>query len=77
MSSPILAGPSGDCCVQGVKHTGMALGKTIKIADVETYITQPQGATGSKRIMLYFADIYGPFYLNAQLLQDFFASQGS
>ncbi|KAF9559365.1 alpha/beta-hydrolase [Agrocybe pediades] len=76
-SSPVLAGPPGDCCVQGVKHVGTSVGKEITIAGVKTYLSEPPAsATGPTKVVLYFADIYGPFYDNAKLLQDYFASHG-
>ncbi|KAF8798403.1 alpha/beta-hydrolase [Phlegmacium glaucopus] len=78
--SPVLAGPPGECCIQGVKHSGEPTGKTITIADVQTYISEPPAKSASsqdkKKIILYFADVYGPFYINAQLLQDYYASHG-
>ena len=77
--SPILAGPPGDCCVKGVKHFGEPSGETITIAGIQTYISKPPPAKESsqdKKIILYLADVYGPFYINAQLLQDYYASQG-
>ncbi|TFK38809.1 Alpha/Beta hydrolase protein [Crucibulum laeve] len=74
--SPLLAGPPGDCCVKGVKHTGDPVGKTITIADVPTYISEPGSSAGSKKVLLFLADVYGPFFVNAQLLQDYFASNG-
>lgn len=76
----VLAGPIGDCCVQGVKHTGTAVGRTVEIGGVATYISEPSQTSsdvGRKRVIFYFADIYGPFYLNAQLLMDYYASQGT
>ncbi|KAJ3516032.1 hypothetical protein NLJ89_g1379 [Agrocybe chaxingu] len=77
MTSPVLAGPPGDCCLQGVKHFGDAVGKTVTIADVETYVTEPPAnTTGPKRVILFFADVWGPFHNNAKLLQDYFASHG-
>lgn len=76
-TSPVLAGPPGDCCVQGVKHFGDPVGKVIKIADIETYVSEPPtDTTGPKKVILFFADVFGPFYVNAQLLQDYFASNG-
>ena len=79
--SPVLAGPPGDCCLQGVKHFGEPSGETITIAGIQTYISKPpptKEGTGShdKKIILYFADVFGPFYINAQLLQDYYASHG-
>jgi hypothetical protein len=79
--SPLLAGPPGDCCLQSVKHTGTPVGNIINFANVETYISEPpQGILlpgSKKKVILYLADVYGPFYVNAKLLQDYFASHGS
>ena len=79
--SPVLAGSIGECCIQGVKQFGEPTGRTITIAGVQTYISEPLAkATSShdkKKIILYLADVYGPFYTNAQLLQDHYASNGS
>ena len=77
--SPVLAGPPGDCCVKGVKHFGEPSGETITIAGIQTYLSKPpQADDGShdKKIILYLADVFGPFYINAQLLQDYYASHG-
>jgi hypothetical protein len=74
--SQVLAGPPGECCIQGVKHFGEPSGETITIAGIETYISKPSDK-GNSKIILYFADVFGPFYLNAQLLQDYYASHGS
>jgi len=77
--SPVLAGPPGDCCLKGVKHFGDPTGETITIAGVQTYISKPPPAKDSlhdKKIILYLADVFGPFYINAQLLQDYYASHG-
>ncbi|KAF9042324.1 Alpha/Beta hydrolase protein [Panaeolus papilionaceus] len=74
--SPVLAGPPGDCCVRGVKHTGEPVGSKKTIAGVETYVSNPPSSSGTKKVVLFFADVFGPFYVNAQLLQDYFASRG-
>jgi len=77
--SSVLAGPPGDCCFKGVKHFGEPSGETITIAGVQTYISKPPPAKDSshdKKIILYLADVYGPLYINAQLLQDYYASHG-
>ena len=75
--SPVLAGPPGDCCVQGVKHTGVPVGRVETIAGVETYISDaPAKTTGPTKVVLFFADVYGPLFENAKLLQDYFASHG-
>ena len=79
LQSPVLAGPPGDCCFKGVKHFGKPSGEVITIAGIPTYISHPPPATdGSqdKKIILYLADVYGPLYINAKLLQDFYASHG-
>lgn len=77
-TSPLLAGQMGACCAQGFKHEGEAVGRIETIAGVKTYISDPPaGATGPKKIILYLSDVFGPFYINAQLLQDYFASQGT
>lgn len=81
--SQLLAGAPGDCCFTGVKHSGTPVGKTTSFADIPTYISAPsiesQSATGTapKKVVLFFSDVYGPFYLNGQLVQDYFASQGT
>jgi len=55
---------------------------------VPTYLTVPHtthpfgydsdgiASGGKKRVILFFSDVYGPFYLNNQRLQDYYASQG-
>ncbi|KAJ7187030.1 hypothetical protein C8R46DRAFT_1158059 [Mycena filopes] len=66
-------------CFTGVKHSGEPVGKTITIADIPTYISEPPAGSpeaGPKKIILFFSDVFGPFFLNNKLLQDFFASQG-
>lgn len=81
MSSPVLAGPPAHCCSTGFKHTGTPNGKKITIGGVETYVSEPptlqSSEVQSKNIVLYFSDIYGPMYVNSQLLQDYFASRGA
>ncbi|KAI0756160.1 alpha/beta-hydrolase [Daedaleopsis nitida] len=73
--SAILAGPPGECCRQTVQHVGEPRGKIEKVAEVETYVARP--ASGSNaRIILFFADVYGPMYVNAQLLMDYWAENG-
>lgn len=78
MTSPILAHPPGDCCFTGFKHSGTPVGHTISIGGMETYISEPkaQSAEGHKKVILFFADIHGPLYLNNQLIQDYFSSHG-
>lgn len=76
-TSPVIAGPITDHCAQGVKHTGEAVGRVETIAGVETYISDPPAGTkGPKKVVLYFADVFSPLFINAKLLQDYFASHG-
>ncbi|KAF9042292.1 dienelactone hydrolase [Panaeolus papilionaceus] len=62
---------------QAVQHTGEPKGRNITIAGVETYLAEPPlGTAGPKKVILFFPDVFGPFSTKAQLLQDYFASQG-
>ena len=73
MSSATLAGPPGDCCTQTVQHVGEPRGAIEKIAGANTYITGPRQCD---KIILFFADIFGPLYVNAQLVMDYWADNG-
>ncbi|PPQ80615.1 hypothetical protein CVT24_002707 [Panaeolus cyanescens] len=65
-TSPVLAGPIGDCCVRGVQHTGTPAGKTITLAGVETYVAEPPASvSGTKKVVLFYADVFGPLHVNA------------
>jgi hypothetical protein len=74
-SSKPIAGPHGDCCFTGVKHTGEPVGRTAEFGGLSTYISEPKSGE-AKGIILFFADVFGPFYINNQLLQDYFAENG-
>ena len=77
--SPVLAGPPRDCCFKGVKHFGEPSGETITIAGIQTYLSKPlrpKDSSHEKKIILFLADVYGPFFINSQLLQDYYASRG-
>ncbi|KAF5351446.1 hypothetical protein D9758_013513 [Tetrapyrgos nigripes] len=64
----VLTSPPGDTCFnRGVQHTGTPAGTTEKIVG---------GGGGGRKVILYLADVYGPFYLNNQLVQDYFAEGG-
>ncbi|KAK0493465.1 Alpha/Beta hydrolase protein [Armillaria luteobubalina] len=78
MTSPVLAGTLGEHCFTAVKHEGTPAGRVDTIAGVPTYVSDPPPAktVGKPRVVLYLADVYGPMYLNNQLVQDYFASQG-
>ncbi len=79
MTSPILAGALGECCFTAVKHEGTPAGKIDIISGVPTYVSEPPVAktVDKTKVVLYLADVYGPMYINNQLVQDYFASQGS
>ncbi|KAK0430812.1 Alpha/Beta hydrolase protein [Armillaria borealis] len=78
MTSPILAGALGECCFTAVKHEGTPAGRIDIIDGVPTYVSEPPAAKAVDKTMvvLYLADVYGPMYINNQLVQDYFASQG-
>ncbi|KAJ7460767.1 Alpha/Beta hydrolase protein [Mycena latifolia] len=80
MSSPIIARSHCENCFTGVKHSGTAVGRTETIAGVDTYVSDPPSialvAGAPKKVLLFLADVYGPFFINCQLMQDYFASQG-
>ncbi|KAF5353584.1 hypothetical protein D9758_013792 [Tetrapyrgos nigripes] len=79
----VLAGPPGDACFnRGVQHTGTPAEKAEKIGGIPMYVSEPPsssgagGGGGGKKVILYLADVYGLFYLNNQLVQDYFAEGG-
>lgn len=71
-----LAGGIGMDCAKGWKHSGTAKGKNVTIAGVPTCLTEPTNHAGPMKVILFYADAFGSFFLNNQLLQDYFASQG-
>ncbi|KAH7921620.1 alpha/beta-hydrolase [Leucogyrophana mollusca] len=75
-NSPVLAGSPGSCCLTGVKHTGTAAGRSVHIGGMDTYVSEPKHQGTQKKIILFFADVFGPFWINNQLVQDYFASYG-
>jgi hypothetical protein len=65
---------------------GEPVGRIEEIAGFQTYVSDPppaarstatDGLGGRKKVLLFFADVYGPFYGTAKLLQDYFAGQGA
>ncbi|OCH86104.1 alpha/beta-hydrolase [Obba rivulosa] len=70
----VLADAPGECCIKTLQHSGTPLGTIETIAGVETYISPPQTLGHHKKILLFFADVFGPLYINSKLLQDYFAS---
>lgn len=76
MSSNVLAHAPGDCCFTGFKHHGTAQGKTVEIGGLQTYISEPPAQKEKKGIIFYYSDVFSPLSINAQLLQDYLASNG-
>lgn len=76
MTDRILAEAPGDDCCKGMRHTGESKGVIKNIAGVDTYVATPPDGK-AKGVLLYFADVWGPFYNNNKLLQDHFATQGT
>ncbi|KAF5349712.1 hypothetical protein D9756_008941 [Leucocoprinus leucothites] len=74
-SSKPIAGPHSDHCFKGVKHTGEPVGKTLEFGGLSTYVSEPKSGE-AKGIILFFPDVFGPFFINNQLLQDYFAENG-
>ncbi|KAG0697750.1 dienelactone hydrolase [Suillus ampliporus] len=75
MSSTLATAP-GSCCWPGVKHTGTPVGRIEALGGIETYISDPPTGTATQNVILFLADVYGPLFVNNQLLQDYFASYG-
>jgi len=70
-----LAKPSGECCMQAVKHEGTPVGEKDQIAGINCYVSYAPSKSTDK-IILFCPDVYGPWYLNNQLIMDFFAAGG-
>lgn len=75
-SSPALAAPPSICCATGFKHEGDPQGTVIDMAGWKTYIATPPASNTKKRVLIYFADIFTSLFVNAQLIQDYFARNG-
>ncbi|GJJ11545.1 hypothetical protein Clacol_005779 [Clathrus columnatus] len=76
MSEPavLASAPRMHCCASGFLHEGTPSGETTQLAGLNTYIARPKEPTN--KIVLFFSDVYGPFFINNSLLIDWFASQG-
>jgi hypothetical protein len=72
--SPTLASAPTACCFSGLKHTGTPVGRIEDLGGMKTYVAEPPIAT--QKVILFLADIWGPLFVNNQLLQDYFASCG-
>ncbi len=73
--SATLAGPPGECCRKTVQHDGQPHGTVETVAGVETYVARPANGSNAK-IILFFGDVYGPMYVNSQLIMDYWADNG-
>ncbi|KAH9884650.1 Alpha/Beta hydrolase protein [Cubamyces lactineus] len=82
-----LTGPLGKCCTRTVPHSGVARGTVEDIAGLATYVARPrpgpEGAGGeggeegkATKVILYFADVFGPLYINSKLAMDYWAAHG-
>ncbi|KAI0370125.1 alpha/beta-hydrolase [Pilatotrama ljubarskyi] len=72
-----LTGPLGACCTRTVPHSGVARGAIETIAGLATYVSRPRAnPEDASRVMVYFADVFGPFYINGQLAMDYWAEHG-
>jgi len=76
MSDKPLALAPGEDCFRAVQHSGDPQGTIETIAGVETYIATPRQSQNPKGIIIFYADVYGPMYINNKLIQDYFAEQG-
>ena len=74
--SATLAKPCGDCCFRSIPHSGSAKGQFGNLGGVPTYIARPDGEEESKRIILFFSDVYGCAYINSKLAMDYWAENG-
>jgi len=70
-----LAAPPGDACFEGVKHEGVAKGEMIDVGGYQTYVTYPPSKSTDK-LILYYCDVHGPYFINNRLLMDWFAEHG-
>jgi len=63
-------------CTQGVTYEGTPKGKWEKIGGVDCYVGTPTIEYPKDKAILYLADIFGPQFINAQLLVDDFTANG-
>lgn len=78
MSDPVLAKPSGPCCLKSAAIDGSsqeAQGKIENIEGVDTYIATPKPGTANGNIILYFPDAFG-LHMKGFLMMDAFAACG-
>lgn len=74
-SNEQIACPHNVNCLKGVKYTGEPIGKTLEFGGLSTYVSEPK--SGEPRgILLFFPDVFGPYFISNQYLQDYFAENG-
>lgn len=73
-----ITGNIGECCVKEIRHTGTATGTVVTIAGLQSYIAYPpdEATESHSKILIYFPDVFGPMWINSQLIMDWFAKQG-
>lgn len=67
--------PPQDCCTRGFKHEGTASGQVVELDGIQVYVTGNE-ANASDRLLIFNTDIFGPLYINSQLIADHFAAKG-
>lgn len=78
MGDPVLAKPSGPCCLKNAaidSSSQEAKGKIENIEGVDTYIATPKPGTANGNIILYFPDAFG-LHMKGFLMMDAFAACG-
>ncbi|GLB43347.1 putative dienelactone hydrolase family protein [Lyophyllum shimeji] len=63
-------------CISGVTHEGTPQGKWEEIGDVNSYVATPTIDYPKDKVVLFLTDVFGPQFLNNQLLADDFARNG-
>lgn len=79
LPSTSLAGPCSSCCTRlpTVQHSGRARGTVETIAGLATYIARPSTPVDQLKVILFFADVFGPLYPNSKLAMDYWAEHGA
>ena len=84
--SATLAKPCGECCFHDrsggkIQHSGTPRGKFETIAGVPTYVARPlhadEGGRAPRKVLLFFADVFGPLYVPSQRAMDYWADHGA
>ncbi|KAH9483294.1 Hydrolase tropI [Psilocybe cubensis] len=65
-----------DNCFKGVTHEGTPTGKWEKIGGVDVYVATPSKEYDKTKAILFLSDVFGPQFINNQLLADDFAANG-